>query len=64
MGIKRRKARDERKEEVIRLRVTGEQRQIMQAAADAAGLDLSAWVRTLAYTTARRAVLAPARAIA
>lgn len=50
--MKRRKAKAERKENIIRIRVTDEQREAMEGAARAAGLDLSAWLRNLGYTTA------------
>lgn len=44
-----------RKDDLIRVRVTGEQRAVMQAAADAAGLDLSSWLRMVGYTAAKTA---------
>jgi hypothetical protein len=41
-----------RKEDVIRFRVTDEQRDLIQAAAEARGLDLSAWIRELVLKAA------------
>ena len=41
-----------RKDDVIRFRVTDEQRERLQAAAEAEGLDLSAWIRELALKAA------------
>jgi len=53
-GKKRRKPASERREEVIRLRVTKSQKRKLREAAKAAGLDLSAWIRTLALREADR----------
>jgi uncharacterized protein (DUF1778 family) len=52
--MKRRKMKAERKEEVIRLRVTGEQKQTLVQAAKAAGLEVSAWLRSLGLREAGR----------
>lgn len=41
-----------RKDDVIRFRVTDEQRDLIQAAADARGVDLSAWIRELVLSAA------------
>lgn len=41
-----------RKDDVIRFRVTDEQRDLIQAAADARGVDLSAWIRELVLNAA------------
>lgn len=37
---------------MIRFRVTDEQRDLIQAAADARGVDLSAWIRELVLSAA------------
>lgn len=55
MKGKHRKPATLRKEDVIRIRVTDEQRASMQAAADKAGLDLSTWMRTIALSEAKKA---------
>lgn len=47
------KAKKDRKEEVIRLRVTAEQKALMTEAAKKLGLDISAWLRTLGVQQAR-----------
>jgi uncharacterized protein (DUF1778 family) len=44
-ALKRRKARNERKEEFLRIRVTREQKAALEAAARRETLDVSAWVR-------------------
>lgn len=46
--VVRRKAKAERKEEVIKFMVTSEQKRVFAEAAAAAGLDLSGWFRWLA----------------
>jgi uncharacterized protein (DUF1778 family) len=50
--IKRRKPRRERKEDLIQIRVTTEQRQVLKTAADRAGLDLSSWMRMVGLRAA------------
>jgi len=40
------------KDDVVRMRVTSEQKRALTAAADAAGLELSAWLRQLALRAA------------
>ena len=40
------------KDDVVRMRVTGEQKAAMNAAADREGLELSAWLRQLALRAA------------
>jgi hypothetical protein len=52
--MKRRKVKAERKDEVIRLGVTGEQKQTLIQAAKAAGLEVSAWLRSLGLREAAR----------
>ena len=47
-----------RKDEVVRMRVTAEQKEAMTAAASQEGLDVSAWLRQLAM---RAAGLIPSR---
>jgi hypothetical protein len=49
---KRRKPARERKEELIPIRVTTEQRQRLKEAADRAGLDLSSWLRMVGLKAA------------
>lgn len=50
----RRKTKAERKEDLVRLRVTEEQKRIMVAAAQRAGLELSAWLRLVGLREARK----------
>jgi uncharacterized protein (DUF1778 family) len=45
--VKRRKPKAERKEELIRVRVTADQKQAFIEAADKEGLDVSSWLRRL-----------------
>ena len=49
-----RKAKAERKMDVIRLRVTDEQKRVLTQAAHRAGLELSGWLRSLALREARK----------
>ena len=51
--VKRRKPPALRKETVIRIRVTAEQRNALQEAANQMGLDLSSWLRERALASAR-----------
>jgi uncharacterized protein (DUF1778 family) len=44
----RRKSRDERKDESMRIRVTAEEKAIWMAAAERDGRDLSGWLRFIA----------------
>jgi uncharacterized protein (DUF1778 family) len=53
--MKRRKPKEQRKEEVIHLRVTPDQKRTLMEAARAAGLELSAWLRSLGLREAGRA---------
>jgi len=53
--MKRRKLKAQRKDDVIRLRVTGEQKQTLIQAAQSAGLEVSAWLRSLGLREAGRA---------
>ena len=43
-----RKAKDQRKDYDIRIRVTADQKRILTEAAKKAGLDLSPWLRSIA----------------
>ncbi|MGO8802275.1 plasmid mobilization protein [Candidatus Binatus sp.] len=52
--MKRRKPKAERKAEMIQLRVSPEQKQTLVQAAKAAGLELSAWLRSLGLREANR----------
>jgi hypothetical protein len=47
-----RKAAQERKTLIIKIRVNGRQLKMLQAAADRASLDLSTWIRTIALKAA------------
>ena len=49
-----RKMKAFRKDVTVRMRVTAEQRRLMAEAAQLTGLDLSAWLRTLAVQEARK----------
>lgn len=51
-SVKRRKPKGERKEEMVRVRMTAEQRDVMEKAAEKAGLDLSGWLRMIALREA------------
>ena len=48
MPTARRKPKSERKEEVLRIRVSKEQKNALASAAKKDGLDLSTWLRSLA----------------
>lgn len=48
------KAAEARKDALIRVRVTEDQKTLLQAAADRAGLDVSAWLRALALREATK----------
>ena len=48
-------ADDERKDELVRVRVTAEQRALFAAAAAKAGLDVSSWLRALGIREAQKA---------
>lgn len=48
----RRKPEEDRKADLIRVRVTAEQKQILSRAADRAGLDLSSWLRSVGLASA------------
>lgn len=50
--MKRRKPRQHRKEQLVQIRVTAEQKRIMTEAADRVGLDLSSWLRQLGLKAA------------
>lgn len=50
---KRRKTKAERKEDMIKVMVTSEQKRLFTDAATAAGLDLSNWLRSLAIREAK-----------
>jgi uncharacterized protein (DUF1778 family) len=52
--MKRRKLEEARKSYMIRVRLSVEQRQILAAAADQAGLDLSSWLRSVGIERARQ----------
>lgn len=48
-----RKSDEERREELIKVLVTVNERALLQAAADAAGMTLSTWLRHIGLTKAR-----------
>jgi uncharacterized protein (DUF1778 family) len=50
--VKRRKPKQHRKEHLVQIRVTAEQKRIMTEAADRVGLDLSSWLRQLGLKAA------------
>lgn len=50
---KRRKAVEERKELLIRVRVTPDQKRVLTTAAEKAGLDVSSWLRAIGIERAR-----------
>lgn len=50
---KRRKTQAERKEDVIKVTVTSEQKRVITEAAKAAGLDVSGWLRSLALASVK-----------
>ncbi len=52
--MKRRKPRGLRKDDMIRIRVTAEQKRVMTEAAERTGLDVSAWLRVLGLREAAR----------
>jgi uncharacterized protein (DUF1778 family) len=54
MHMKHRKPKGQRKEYMLRIRVTEEQKHALANAAAHNGLDVSAWVRALAVQAARR----------
>ncbi|HZL17175.1 MAG TPA: DUF1778 domain-containing protein [Polyangia bacterium] len=47
------KQKAERKDQVVQVRVTDEQKKLLETAADAAGADLSTWIRMVALEKAR-----------
>ncbi len=53
MPAERRKPASQRKEIVIRVLVTAGQKKVLAAAAEAAGLNLSTWMRVVALETAK-----------
>jgi uncharacterized protein (DUF1778 family) len=52
--MKGKQAKRQRKDELIQLRVTGEQKRTLMEAAQARGLELSAWLRSLGLREASR----------
>jgi uncharacterized protein (DUF1778 family) len=48
------KGKADRKDKIVQIRLTDEQRKTLQAAADRAGADLSTWMRMVALEQARR----------
>lgn len=49
----RRKADEDRKGLMLRVRVTAEQKRVLTAAAEKSGLDVSSWLRSLGVERAR-----------
>lgn len=52
--IKRRKPKNERKSAVILVRVTEDQKETLSETASEAGLELSAWIRTVCLDKAKK----------
>lgn len=52
--MKRRKPVSQRKEQLVRVRVTEEQKGLLMQAAEQTGLDVSSWIRALALQAAKR----------
>ncbi len=52
--MKRRKSKAQRKEELVRVRLTGEQKELFVNSAAGAGLDVSSWLRSLALREIKR----------
>lgn len=52
--VKRRKPKALRKEDMVRVRVTTEQKKALAAAADRAGLDVSSWLRAVGLAEAQK----------
>jgi len=50
--VDRRKPKQHRKEQLVQIRVTAEQKRVMTEAADRVGLDLSSWLRQLGLRAA------------
>jgi hypothetical protein len=57
MAAKRRKAKDERKDDEIRVRVSAKEKEVWTATAKKDGRDLSNWLRFLATQAAERSGL-------
>jgi uncharacterized protein (DUF1778 family) len=51
--MKRRKPKTLRKEDSIRIRVSGDQKRVLTEAAERAGLDVSSWLRALGMREAQ-----------
>jgi uncharacterized protein (DUF1778 family) len=56
--MERRKPDDERKESLVRIRLTADQKELLTEAAAKVGLDLSGWLRFIALKEAK-ALLGP-----
>ena len=52
--MRRRKPKAARKEDVVRVRLTAEQKDALTRAAKKAGLDVSGWIRSIALREAGR----------
>jgi Mobilization protein NikA len=55
--MKRRKPKAQRREELVRIRLTREQKEMFVNSAAAAGLDVSSWLRTLGIQAVRQATV-------
>ncbi len=53
-SIKRRKTKKERKSEVILIRVTEDQKELLSDFANEKGLELSAWIRSVCLEKAKK----------
>jgi hypothetical protein len=54
--MKRRKPKAQRKEELVRIRLTDEQKELFVNSATDAGLDVSSWLRSLGLREIKRQV--------
>jgi uncharacterized protein (DUF1778 family) len=52
--MKRRKSKAQRKEELVRIRLTEDQKRMFVNSATAAGLDVSSWLRALGIQAVRQ----------
>lgn len=54
--MKRRKAKADRREEILRVRATTEQKNVIEAAAKASGIGVSSWLLQLGLREAKSAL--------
>jgi uncharacterized protein (DUF1778 family) len=53
------KRKTERKDQIVQVRLTDEQKRLLEVAASTAGADLSTWIRMVALEKAKRSVSEP-----